>query len=182
MGNSEFPWLKVSRQRRSSEIWWSPLAWNFESRRETLNSPCVGSVYTSSTSWALWWDINCHFTLTFSLELVMDYCIAGNFRQRKISSKAIVRQFVRNLFSSNIGRRSFALRSFYCLSFIFAFMNNSDPTRGFVEKFTVIAEIFVRDLISYFSYFWVKVQNFVACENHACIPGYVTPPLQYKNL
>ena len=38
-----------------------------------------------------------------------EYCIAGNFRQRKISSKAIVRQFVRNLFSSNVGRRSSAL-------------------------------------------------------------------------
>ena len=34
------------------------------------------------------------------------YCIAGNFRQRKISSKATARQFVRNLFSSNVGRCS----------------------------------------------------------------------------
>ena len=33
------------------------------------------------------------------------YCIGRNFRQRKISSKATVRQFVRNLFSSNVGRR-----------------------------------------------------------------------------
>ena len=36
------------------------------------------------------------------------YCMAGNFRQRKISSKATVRQFVKNLFSSNIGHRSSA--------------------------------------------------------------------------
>ena len=33
------------------------------------------------------------------------YCTVRNFRQRKISSKATVRQFVRNLFSSNVGRR-----------------------------------------------------------------------------
>ena len=42
----------------------------------------------------------------------IQYCMAGNFRQRKISSKATVGQFVGNLFSSNVGRRSFALRSF----------------------------------------------------------------------
>ena len=40
------------------------------------------------------------------------YCLARNFRQRKISSKATVGQFVRNLFSSNVGRRSFAFWSF----------------------------------------------------------------------
>ena len=28
---------------------------------------------------------------------------------------------------------------------------------------SVIAEIFVCDLISYFSYFWLKVRNLVAC-------------------
>ena len=50
----------------------------------------------------------------YSMYSFQPYCIAGNFRQRKISSKAIVRQFVRNLFSSNAGRRSFALRSLYC--------------------------------------------------------------------
>ena len=33
------------------------------------------------------------------------YCTAKKFRQRKILSKATVRQFVRNLFSSNVGRR-----------------------------------------------------------------------------
>ena len=36
---------------------------------------------------------------------VRGYCIARNFRQRKISSKTTVWQFVRNLFSSNVGRR-----------------------------------------------------------------------------
>ena len=40
------------------------------------------------------------------------YCVAGNFRQRKISSKATVGQFVRNFFSSNVGCSSFALWSF----------------------------------------------------------------------
>ena len=39
----------------------------------------------------------------------LKYCTAGNYRQRKISSKVIVRQFVRNLFSSNVGL-SFAYR------------------------------------------------------------------------
>ena len=43
------------------------------------------------------------------------YCTGGNFRQRKISSKATVRQFVRNLFSSKAGRRSFALCSWKIL-------------------------------------------------------------------
>ena len=43
---------------------------------------------------------------------VYTYCTAGNFRQWKISSIATTRQFVRNLFSSNAGRRSFALCSF----------------------------------------------------------------------
>ena len=32
---------------------------------------------------------------------------------------------------------------------------------------TVISEIFVRDLISYVSYLWLKVRNLVAYENHA---------------
>ena len=36
------------------------------------------------------------------------------------------------------------------------------------EKFyTAIAEIFVRDLISYYSYFRLKVQNLETYENHA---------------
>ena len=50
--------------------------------------------------------------ICMTLYSLIECCIAGNFRQRKISSKATVRQFVRNLFSSNAGRRSFALRSF----------------------------------------------------------------------
>ena len=33
-----------------------------------------------------------------------------------------------------------------------------------------------------FSYFWVKVRNFVAYENHTRMPMYATPPLQYENL
>ena len=44
---------------------------------------------------------------------------------------ATVRQFVRNLFSSNVGRRLLLFgRSVVvcCLSFIFTFMNTSDPT------------------------------------------------------
>ena len=31
-------------------------------------------------------------------------------------------------------------------------------------------------------YFWLKVRNFVAYENHASMPVYVTLPLQYENL
>ena len=67
------------------------------------------------------------------------YCIAGNFHQRKISSKATVRQFVRNLFSSNTGRRSFALqsldrRSFGCHIILHSWSNISDPTLPVSEK------------------------------------------------
>ena len=61
--------------------------------------------------------------------LVAVYCTAKNFRQRKILSKSTVRQFVRNLFSSNVG--SLVLSSvvrFACLSFVFTFMTISDPT------------------------------------------------------
>ena len=44
------------------------------------------------------------------------YCTAKNFRQRKTSSKSTVRQFVRNLFSSNVG--SFVcFRSFGSLAY-----------------------------------------------------------------
>ena len=53
-------------------------------------------------------------------------------------------------------------------------------TASHVEKsHSVIAEIFLWDLISYFSYVWPKVRNFVAYENHTGMPVYVTPPLQY---
>ena len=46
---------------------------------------------------------------------------------------------------------------------------------------TVIAEIFVRDLISYISYFLGKVRNLVAYKNHARIQVYLTPPSLYEN-
>ena len=46
---------------------------------------------------------------------------------------------------------------------------------------TVIAQIFVRDLISYISYFWRKVRNLVAYENHTRIQVYLTPPSLYEN-
>ena len=45
---------------------------------------------------------------------------------------------------------------------------------------TVIAEIFVRDLISYISYFWLKVRNLVAYENHARIEVHETQPSLYE--
>ena len=47
---------------------------------------------------------------------------------------------------------------------------------------TVIAEIFVRDLTSYISYFWLKVRNLEAYENHARIQVYVKLPSLYENL
>ena len=63
-GNSEFPWLKVSRQSYPSDdrLW-----------RETLSHgnsefPRVLVLCASSASWALWWDINCHFT--FFLDII----------------------------------------------------------------------------------------------------------------
>ena len=47
---------------------------------------------------------------------------------------------------------------------------------------TANAEIFVRTLISYISYFWLKVQNLVAHKTDARIPVYVTPPSLHENL
>ena len=46
---------------------------------------------------------------------------------------------------------------------------------------TVVAQFFVRDLISYISYFWRKVRNLVAYENHTRIQVYLTPPLLYES-
>ena len=46
-----------------------------------------------------------YFTKIPSRKRKLRYCTARNFRLQKISSKATVRQFVRNLFSSNVGRR-----------------------------------------------------------------------------
>ena len=46
---------------------------------------------------------------------------------------------------------------------------------------TVIAQIFVRDLISYISYFSQKVRNLVAYENHARMHVYLTPPSLCEN-
>ena len=46
-------------------------------------------------------------------------------------------------------------------------------------SYTVIAEIFERDLISYFR---LKVRNLVAYENHARITVYATPSSLYENL
>ena len=54
-----------------------------------------------------------------------EYCIAGNFRQRKISSRATIRQFVRNIFSSNVGRRSLARRLFARHSFAYRLFSHS---------------------------------------------------------
>ena len=47
---------------------------------------------------------------------------------------------------------------------------------------TVIAEIFVRDLISYVSYFRPNVRNLVAYEDYARITVYATPSSLYGNL
>ena len=47
---------------------------------------------------------------------------------------------------------------------------------------TVIAEIFVLDLISYFSYFQLKERNLVAYENHVRITVYATPSSLYEIL
>ena len=47
-------------------------------------------------------------------------------------------------------------------------------------KKTVIAEIFVRDLISYILYFFPQVRNLVAYKTHARIPVYVTSSLVTK--
>ena len=65
--------------------------------------------------------------------------IAGTLRQRKISSKATVRQFVRNLFSSNTRRLPFALQSFDrhsfdCCLFLHSWSNISKSTLPVCEK------------------------------------------------
>ena len=61
--------------------------------------------------------------------------IAGNFRQRKISSKATVRLFVRDLFSTNVDHRLFAT-----LSRLFAYLFIDEyfwsPTYDCVKKFS----------------------------------------------
>ena len=51
-----------------------------------------------------------------------------------------------------------------------------------IKSCTVIAENFVRDLISYISYLWLKVRNLVAYESYARIPVYVTSPSLYEDL
>ena len=38
------------------------------------------------------------------------------------------------------------------------------------------------DLISFISYFWLRVRNLQAYENHARIPMFVTPSLLYENV
>ena len=62
------------------------------------------------------------------------YCTAKIFRQRKFSSKATVRQFVRNLFSSNGSLVLSSVVRFACLSVIFTFMTVSDPTLVVLRK------------------------------------------------
>ena len=51
----------------------------------------------------------------------------------------------------------------------------------FLVHITVIAQIFVRDLISYISYFSRKVRNLVAYENHTRMHVYLTPTSLYEN-
>ena len=67
-----------------------------------------------------------------------NYCIAGNFRQQKISSRATNRQLVRNLYSSNIGHCSFARRLFARHSFAYSLFSHSwmvlIPHFWFVKK------------------------------------------------
>ena len=41
--------------------------------------------------------------------------------------------------------------------------------RNIANETIVMADIFVRNLISYISFFWLKVRNLVAYENHARI-------------
>ena len=80
------------RERRESEIWGTCLV-EENSKDDRKKKLCQSVTFFCSIS-------------KFSI-----YCTAGNFRQRKISSKATARQFVRNLFSSNMlfGRSVVAL-------------------------------------------------------------------------
>ena len=61
-------------------------------------------------------------------------------------------------------------------------LKRSDLEKTRKELTTVIEEIFVRDLISYISYFRLKVRNLVAYENHARTTVCVTPSSLHENL
>ena len=110
------------------------------------------------------------------------YCAGGNFRQRKISSKATARQFVRNFFSSNIGRRPFALRSsLFCFSFIFTFINISDPTLVVCEKNLVRNLRFSLWLIRYFLKTFVYIP-FTPCREVKFCPNIPLGDLSWNSL
>ena len=76
-------------------------------------------------------------------------CIARNFRQRKLSSKATVRQFVGNLFSSNVGRRLFLFgRSVVALLLIVYhhirehfWSNTCSFAKKFSQKFNLVKKL-----------------------------------------
>ena len=63
---------------------------------------------------------------------------AGNFRQRKISLKATIKQCVKNLFLSNAGRRSFALRCSILALLLIVYLHIHEyfwsHTCGFAQK------------------------------------------------
>ena len=94
---------------------------NFPKLRRTpmpckLATCCIGIKIAANIKFMTWRS---------PMNAVLLYCIAGNFRQRKISSKATVRQFVRNFFSSSAGLRSFALWSFGGRSFAYRISSHS---------------------------------------------------------
>ena len=66
-----------------------------------------------------------------------------------------------------------------CAAFVRMTNGRLTETKYFI---TVIAQIFVRDLISCILYFWRKVRNLVAYENHIRIQVNLTPPSLYTNL
>ena len=77
---------------------------------------------------------------------------------------------------------TFHQRWTFCLSNKGFQLHPNRVSIGSSTRSTVIADIFVRDLISYISYFWLKVRNLVAYENHARIQVHDTQPSLYKNL
>ena len=66
--------------------------------------------------------------------------------------------------------------------FMFRRISREQVVDAFIQKVvTVIAEIFVRNLVLFISYFWLKVQSLAAHEIVARIPVYVTLSLRFIN-
>ena len=100
------------------------------------------------------------------------FCIAMTCQQvQKTPEKFLNVNFLKS------SKKIIILRIYNCQEFC-AFNTRRWPTNAY----DVIAQTFVRNLISYISYFWLKERNFAANESHERMPVYVTPTSLYENL